>query len=125
MDRCVARCQFPIPRSPSRREGGFVPFRNAFQSPIGLLGLPSSAARGAASMGEGLSGAQMSELFPELLAGVRLMEGRLSPNDLARHVVRAAMTQAGVCGARLWRVERGQAEVWASEGNLPPARTQA
>jgi sigma-B regulation protein RsbU (phosphoserine phosphatase) len=76
-------------------------------------------------MGEGLGGARMSELFPELLAGVRLMEGRLSPNDLARHVVRAAMTQAGVCGARLWRVERGQAEVWASEGNLPPARTQA
>ena len=68
-------------------------------------------------MSENLGGAKIPELFGELLAGVRLMEGLLSPNELARRVVRAAMAQPGVAGARLWRVERGAAEVWAAEGN--------
>ena len=72
-------------------------------------------------MSENLGGAKIPELFGELLAGVRLMEGLLSPNELARRVVRAAMAQPGVAGARLWRVERGAAEVWAAEGNLPAA----
>jgi serine phosphatase RsbU (regulator of sigma subunit) len=66
-------------------------------------------------------GARIPEVFPELLAGVQLMEGRLSPNELAHHVVRAAMAQPGVAGARLWRVENGAAQVWATAGNLPVA----
>jgi sigma-B regulation protein RsbU (phosphoserine phosphatase) len=65
---------------------------------------------------------KISEMFADLLAGVRLMEGRLSPNDLAHHVVRAAVAQPGVAGARLWRVERGVAQEWASEGILPVAK---
>jgi phosphoserine phosphatase RsbU/P len=65
------------------------------------------------------SSAKIADLFPDLLAGVRLMEGRLSPGDLARQVVLAAMRQPDVIGARLWRVERGQSEVWAAEGQLP------
>ena len=63
--------------------------------------------------------AKVAECFPELLAGVRLLEGRFSANELAQRVVRAAMTQPGVAGARLWRAEHGKAEVWASEGTLP------
>jgi sigma-B regulation protein RsbU (phosphoserine phosphatase) len=76
-------------------------------------------------MSESMGVAKVAEMFPDLLAGVRLMEGRLTPDDLARHVVRAAMAQKGVSGARLWRVVRGKAEVWANAGSLPPvgART--
>jgi len=74
---------------------------------------------------ESLGGAKIPELFPELLAGVQLMEGRLSPNELARHVARAALALPGVTGARLWRVENGAARVWSAEGNLPPPGLQA
>src|SRR5271169_5976356 len=70
-------------------------------------------------MSESMGVAKVAELFPDLFAGVRLMEGRLTPDDLARHVVRAAMAQKGVSGARLWRVVRGKAEVWAGDGILP------
>jgi sigma-B regulation protein RsbU (phosphoserine phosphatase) len=63
--------------------------------------------------------AKIAACSPDLLAGVRLLEGRFSANELAQRVVRAAMTQPGVRGARLWRAEHGKAEVWASEGTLP------
>jgi phosphoserine phosphatase RsbU/P len=69
-------------------------------------------------MSETQRSAKMPESFPELLAGVRLMEGRFSAKELAQRVVRAAMAQLGVAGARLWRAERGEAEVWACEGTL-------
>ena len=58
-------------------------------------------------------------LFSELFAGLRILEGRFPANEVAARVVRAAMLQPGVVGARLWRVERGTAEVWAEDGNLP------
>ncbi|HME13049.1 MAG TPA: PP2C family protein-serine/threonine phosphatase [Candidatus Acidoferrum sp.] len=72
-------------------------------------------------MSDGLSSVKIQDVFPDLLVGVQLMEGRLSPNDLASHVVRAAMAQPGVAGARLWRVDNGTAKVWAARGDLPPA----
>jgi phosphoserine phosphatase RsbU/P len=71
-------------------------------------------------MSDGTSGAKTATVFPELLAGVRLMEGRMSANELAMRVVRAAMMQPGVAAARLWRVDGGAASVWALEGDFPP-----
>ncbi|MGA2420277.1 MAG: GAF domain-containing protein, partial [Candidatus Acidiferrum sp.] len=71
-------------------------------------------------MSESSRAAKTSAVFPELLAGVRLMEGRTSANELAMRVVRAAMLQPGVVAARLWRVDGGKATVWALEGNFPP-----
>ena len=62
---------------------------------------------------------KVNELFPELLDGLRLLEGRFPANELAARVVRAAMSQPGIAGARLWRVDRGEAEVWAEAGTLP------
>jgi phosphoserine phosphatase RsbU/P len=62
---------------------------------------------------------KIPEMFPELLQGIRLLEGRHPPKELAQRVVRAAMSQPGVVGARLWRIEEGQAYVWAVEGDLP------
>lgn len=62
---------------------------------------------------------KIKEAYPELLDGLRLLEGRFTANELAVRVVRAAMEQPGVIGARLWRVENGVAEVWAVEGNVP------
>jgi sigma-B regulation protein RsbU (phosphoserine phosphatase) len=76
-------------------------------------------------MSDGSSGAKTAAVFPELLAGVRLMEGRRSANELAMRVVRAAMMQPGVAGARLWRVDGGKAAVWACEGDFPPVRLVA
>ncbi|MGB2622950.1 MAG: GAF domain-containing SpoIIE family protein phosphatase [Candidatus Acidiferrum sp.] len=61
----------------------------------------------------------MTELFPELLDGLRLLEGRFPANEIAARVVHAAMSQPGVVGARLWRADRGEAEVWAEAGTLP------
>ena len=78
------------------------------------------------AMSERSSAAKTSAVFPELLAGVRLMEGRISANELAMRVVRAAMLQHGVVAARLWRVDGGQGAVWAREGIFPswvPAAT--
>jgi phosphoserine phosphatase RsbU/P len=63
---------------------------------------------------------KIPEVFPELLHGLQLLEGRYPVKEIAQRVVRAAMTQPGVCGARLWRVENGQAQVWSVEGALPP-----
>ena len=60
-----------------------------------------------------------SNLFPELSEGMRLLEGRFPINELATRVVRAAVAQPGVSGARLWRIEKGEAQVWAEEGALP------
>ena len=62
---------------------------------------------------------KIKEAFPELLEGLRLLEGRFPANELAVRVVRAAMTQRGISGARLWRVENGAAEIWAAEGEMP------
>jgi sigma-B regulation protein RsbU (phosphoserine phosphatase) len=59
------------------------------------------------------------EIFPELLLGFRQLEGRFPANEVATRVVRAAMAQPEIAGARLWRIDRGKAEVWAQEGALP------
>src|SRR5271156_3088727 len=80
---------------------------------------------GAAGMGDGSSGVKTAAVFPELLAGVRLMEGRMSANELAMRVVRAAMMQPGVAAARLWRVDGGKGSVWACEGGFPPVKLAA
>ena len=60
-----------------------------------------------------------SGLFPELFLGLRELEGRFPTNEVAARIVRAALAQPGVSGARLWRIDRGVAEVWAQEGVLP------
>ncbi len=70
---------------------------------------------------------RVREAFPELLEGLRLLEGRFPVNVVAERVVRAAMAQPGVTGARLWRADRGTAEVWAELGTLSvwnPERTK-
>lgn len=59
------------------------------------------------------------ELFPELLQGLRQLEGRFPANEIAARVVRAALAHPEIAGARLWRIEHGVAEVWAQEGALP------
>jgi sigma-B regulation protein RsbU (phosphoserine phosphatase) len=61
------------------------------------------------------------ELFPELSQGLRQLEGRFPTNEIAARIVNAAMAQPDVAGARLWRIEKGVAEVWAESGSLPPA----
>src|SRR5258707_789800 len=61
---------------------------------------------------------KVGEAFPELLEGLGLLEGRFPVNVVAERVVRAAMAQPGVAGARLWRVDRGTPEVWAQSGTL-------
>jgi phosphoserine phosphatase RsbU/P len=70
-------------------------------------------------MSESPARQKVNELFPELLDGLRLLEGRFPANEIAARVVRAAMGQPGVVGARLWRADRGEAEVWAEAGSLP------
>ncbi len=70
-------------------------------------------------MSESPARQKVNELFPELLDGLRLLEGRFPANEIANRVVRAAMGQPGVVGARLWRADRGEAEVWAEAGILP------
>jgi len=70
-------------------------------------------------MSESPARQRVNELFPELLDGLRLLEGRFPANEIAARVVRAAMGQPGVVGARLWRADRGEAEVWAEAGTLP------
>jgi phosphoserine phosphatase RsbU/P len=70
-------------------------------------------------MGETPVRQRVTELFPELLDGLRLLEGRFPANEIAARVVHAAMGQPGVVGARLWRADRGEAEVWAEAGTLP------
>jgi len=65
------------------------------------------------------------ELFPELLQGLRQLEGRFPTNEIAARVVRAAMAHPEIDGARLWRIEGGAAEVWAQDGTLPPPGPQA
>src|SRR4051794_32585491 len=62
-----------------------------------------------------------AEFSPELLLGLRELEGRFPTNELAARIVRAALAQPGITGARLWRIDRGSAEVWAQEGTLPAA----
>jgi sigma-B regulation protein RsbU (phosphoserine phosphatase) len=70
-------------------------------------------------MSESPARQRVNELFPELLDGLRLLEGRFPANEIAARVVRAAMGQPGVVGARLWRADRGEEEVWAEAGTLP------
>jgi sigma-B regulation protein RsbU (phosphoserine phosphatase) len=74
-------------------------------------------------MSESPARQKVNELFPELLDGLRLLEGRFPANEIAARVVRAAMGQPGVVGARLWRADRGEAEVWAEAGTLPASAT--
>jgi phosphoserine phosphatase RsbU/P len=62
---------------------------------------------------------KVNDLFPELLEGLRLLEGRFPVNEIANRVVRAAMGQPGVVGARLWRADSGEAKVWAEAGTVP------
>jgi sigma-B regulation protein RsbU (phosphoserine phosphatase) len=69
-------------------------------------------------MSESPARQKVNELFPELLDGLRLLEGRFPANEVAARVVRAAMSQPGVVGARLWRADCGEAEVWAEAGTL-------
>jgi sigma-B regulation protein RsbU (phosphoserine phosphatase) len=69
-------------------------------------------------MSESPARQKVNDLFPELLDGLRLLEGRFPANEVAARVVRAAMSQPGVVGARLWRADRGEAEVWAEAGTL-------
>jgi len=71
------------------------------------------------AMSESPARQKVTEVFPELLDGLRLLEGRFPANEIANRVVRAAMGQPGVAGARLWRADRGEAEVWAEAGVLP------
>ncbi len=59
------------------------------------------------------------DFFPELLLGLRELEGRFPTNEVATRIVRAALAQPGVSGARLWRIDRGVAEVWTQDGILP------
>ena len=59
---------------------------------------------------------KVSDIFPQLFEGLRLLEGRYPSNELAVRVVRAAMVHEGVIGARLWRTDRGEPEVWAEAG---------
>jgi phosphoserine phosphatase RsbU/P len=61
---------------------------------------------------------KVSDIFPELLEGLHLLEGRFPSNEIALRVVRAAMVQPGVAGARLWRTDRGEPEIWAEAGIL-------
>ena len=75
-------------------------------------------------MSESPARQKVNEVFPDLLEGFRMLEGRFPANEIAARVVRAAMSQPGVAGARLWRADRGEAEVWA-EGGMLPASTPA
>ncbi|MGC1616851.1 MAG: GAF domain-containing SpoIIE family protein phosphatase [Candidatus Acidiferrum sp.] len=70
-------------------------------------------------MSESPARQKVNEVFPDLLEGFRMLEGRFPANEIAARVVRAAMSQPGVAGARLWRADRGEAEVWAEGGTLP------
>jgi sigma-B regulation protein RsbU (phosphoserine phosphatase) len=72
-------------------------------------------------MSEGSARRATQDLFPELLQGFRQLEGRFPLNEIAARVVRAAFAQPGIIGARLWRIERGSAEIWAQEGELASA----
>jgi sigma-B regulation protein RsbU (phosphoserine phosphatase) len=63
--------------------------------------------------------AQPHSSFPQLLDGLRMLEGRLPANELAQRVVHAAMLQPEMAGARLWRVDNGNAQVWTAAGVLP------
>ncbi len=65
------------------------------------------------------------DLFPELLQGLRQLEGRFPINEVAARIVSAVMAQPEIAGARLWRIDRGIAEVWAEAGKLPEARAAA
>jgi phosphoserine phosphatase RsbU/P len=65
------------------------------------------------------------ELFPELLHGLRQLEGRFPTNEIAARIVRAALAFPSISGARLWRMDRGAAQVWAQEGHLPAEGEQA
>ena len=62
-----------------------------------------------------------TELFPELFQGLSQLEGRFPTKEIAARIVNAAMLQPDVGGARLWRIEKGVAEVWAEAGSMPPA----
>src|SRR5215470_3751694 len=56
---------------------------------------------------------------PELAESLAQMEGRFPANELALRVVRAAASLPGVAGARLWRIEQNETDVWAEIGTVP------
>jgi phosphoserine phosphatase RsbU/P len=76
-------------------------------------------------MNEAQARQKVSDIFPELLEGLHLLEGRFPSNEIALRVVRAAMAQPGVIGARLWRTDRGEPEIWAESGSLTCAAEPA
>jgi sigma-B regulation protein RsbU (phosphoserine phosphatase) len=69
-----------------------------------------------------------SDLPVPLAEALRTLEGRYAPDELAARVARAALSFPGVAGVRLWRMDRGKAEVWATAGTPPrsaaPVETQ-
>jgi sigma-B regulation protein RsbU (phosphoserine phosphatase) len=71
-------------------------------------------------MGETSARSSIAGITSSLTNSLRLLEGRVPTNELAERVVRAAMEQPGVIGARLWRVDEGLASVWAKAGAVPP-----
>src|SRR5262249_49716079 len=60
-----------------------------------------------------------SRVPAELAESLGQLEGRIPANELALRVVRAATALPGVVGARLWRLEQDEADVWAELGSLP------
>jgi phosphoserine phosphatase RsbU/P len=70
-------------------------------------------------MSESPARTQMHSPLSGLLEGLRLLEGRFPSNEVAQRVVQAAMLHPEVLGARLWRVENGNAQVWTAVGTLP------
>lgn len=71
-------------------------------------------------MGETSARSSLPGITTSLTQSLRLLEGRVTTKELAERVVRAAMEQPGVIGARLWRVDDGLASVWAKAGAVPP-----
>ena len=64
---------------------------------------------------------KIQDVYPDLMEGLRLLEGRHPANEIAARLTKAAMRQPGVAGARLWRIDKGEAHVWSESGVLPPA----
>jgi serine phosphatase RsbU (regulator of sigma subunit) len=63
------------------------------------------------------AGTQWVRQVNEALA---MLSATSDSNELARQVVEVATTRLGLAGARLWRLEKGRAVVWAEQGKLPP-----
>jgi phosphoserine phosphatase RsbU/P len=75
-------------------------------------------------MSETPSRSSSSVLSASFLESLHLLEGRIPANELAERVVRAAMAQPGVSGARLWRADEGGVSVWVQSGAVPPVTAE-